>query len=259
MASSRPGNESETSCYLYTNISVILTLIYSIQGSLVKRVMQKYPGHVLPGWRYPGTLLYDGGEGKELEVLGMSVPGCRDPDGCARWASIYAEQMATLLPRAQQLHEDFLKRLPCGISGWSISPHTAERQSLRPLVMQNLKQSSNVARQVRYPLNTGVGGCWSLERPTRDATRQSCRRAGLACDEILMPGGTTVTLVVRAGPNQPRLLVLIHHFPTYLCQRCGKMAYHGSEQAALARDLEARVQRGEQLPAEMDFSPPVAA
>lgn len=95
--------------------------------------------------------------------------------------------------------------------------------------------------------------------PLSDAASQSCRQVGLACDEALVPGGTTATLVVRAGPNQPRLLVLIHHFPTYLCQRCGKMSYRGSDRVALARDLEVRVQRGEQLPAEMDFSPPVAA
>lgn len=95
----------------------------------------------------------------------------------------------------------------------------------------------------------------SLDNPTR----QSCRQEGLACDEALVPGGTTATIVVRAGPNQPRLLVLVHHFPTYLCSRCGRMSYHGKDRVGLARDLEARLQRGEQLPAEMDFSPPVAA
>ena len=81
----------------------------------------------------------------------------------------------------------------------------------------------------------------------------------MSCDEALVPGGTTATIVVRAGLDRPRLLVLVHHFPTYLCQRCGRMSYHGADRAALARDLEARVQRGEQLPAEMDFFPPVAA
>ena len=91
------------------------------------------------------------------------------------------------------------------------------------------------------------------------STRQSCRQEGLVCDEALVPGGTTATIVVRAGSNRPRLLVLIHHFPTYLCQRCGRLSYHGVDRVALARDLEARVQRGEQLPAEMDFFPPVAA
>ena len=95
--------------------------------------------------------------------------------------------------------------------------------------------------------------------PLGDPTRQTCRQAGLSCDEALMPGGTTATIVVRAGPNQPRLLVLVHHFPTYLCQRCGRVTYHGEDRAALARDLEERVRQGEQLPAEMDFSPPVAA
>lgn len=63
----------------------------------------------------------------------MSALGCRDADGCARWARAYAEQMATLLPRAQQLHEEFLKRLPRRTSGWSIGLHAAERQSLRAI------------------------------------------------------------------------------------------------------------------------------
>lgn len=95
--------------------------------------------------------------------------------------------------------------------------------------------------------------------PLASATHQSCRQAGLTCDEALMPGGTTATIVVRAGLNRPRLLVLVHHFPTYVCQRCGRISYRGDDRVGLARDLEARLQRGEQLPAEMDFFPPVAA
>lgn len=51
----------------------------------------------------------------------------------ARWARTFAERMIALLPRAQQLHEEFLKRLPRGISGWTIGLHAAERQSLRAI------------------------------------------------------------------------------------------------------------------------------
>jgi len=58
---------------------------------------------------------------------------CQDSEGCALWAKNLADQMAKRLPRAEQLHEEFLARLnrkPAS-SRWITWVHANQRQVLR--------------------------------------------------------------------------------------------------------------------------------
>lgn len=93
--------------------------------------------------------------------------------------------------------------------------------------------------------------------PSEESVPRTCWDDSLSCTYEPMPVGKTLPLVVRT--NGAPLLVLVHHFPTQQCQRCGNQAFDGTMAATITRQLEARYQRGEQLPAEMEFSPTLAA
>lgn len=93
--------------------------------------------------------------------------------------------------------------------------------------------------------------------PLEEQGPHTCWDDGLLCAYTPMPEGKTLPMVVRT--NGAPLLVLIHHFPAQQCSRCGNEAFDGALAAAITRELEARYQRGEQLPAEMEFSPSLAA
>lgn len=93
--------------------------------------------------------------------------------------------------------------------------------------------------------------------PPEERVPHTCWDDGLSCAYTSLPAGKTLPMVVRT--NGAPLLVLIHHFPAQQCSRCGNETFNGALAAAIARELEARYQRGEQLPAEMQFSPSLAA
>ena len=81
----------------------------------------------------------------------------------------------------------------------------------------------------------------------------NCRRKGLSCQEVLVPGGTTTTIVVRSADGQAPRLVIVHHFPLYRCKRCGRQFFYGSDRSAVSRALERRLWQGFPLPPEINY------
>jgi hypothetical protein len=95
--------------------------------------------------------------------------------------------------------------------------------------------------------------------PEAEALPQSCWHEGLACQKVPVVGGVTLSfLVKRDQEGGAPLLVMVYHFPAERCVRCGEETTNGTLAAAFERELQARFQRGEPIPAEIDFHPVAA-